>query len=99
MNPDLLARLEWVEKHLDEDYRMSRQDARSRELSSEAYALLALLCTDHALEYVMSAEENNGFEAWKQLYRGRVLRSSVAFLNQLLDPRCTSTDPRVKIRN
>ena len=99
MNPDLLTRLEYVVKHLDEDYRMSRQDAVSQELSSEAYTLLALLCTDQALEYVKSAEENNGFEAWKQLCRGRMLRSSVALLNQLLEPKCTSTDPRVNIRN
>lgn len=99
MNPDLLTHLEWVEKHLDEDYRMSRQDAVSKELSSEAYTLLALLCTDQALEYVKSVEENNGFEAWKQLCRGRMLRSSVALLNQLLEPKCTSTDPRVNIRN
>ena len=78
---------------------MSRQDARSKELSSEAYTLLALICTDQALEYVKSAEGNNGFEAWKQLCRGRMLRSSVALLNQLLEPKCTSTDPRVNIRS
>ena len=99
MSPDLLARLEWVEKHPDENYKMSRQDARSKEFSSEAYTLLALICTDQALEHVKSAEENNGFETWEQLCRGRMLRSSVALLNQLPEPTCTSTDPRVNIRS
>ena len=29
---------------------------------------------DHALEHMKSAEENDRFEAWKQLCRGRMLR-------------------------
>lgn len=99
LHDGLLTRLEWVEKHLEEDYAMSRLDPADQALSTEAYTLLALLCTDQALEYVKAAEENNGFEAWKQLCKGRMLRSSVALLDQLLDPKCSSTDPRVNIRN
>ena len=99
VNNGLLARLEWVEKHLDEDYAMIRLSPEDQVLSQEAYTLLALLCTDQALEYVKTAEENNGFDSWKQLCKSRMLRSSVALLNQLLDPKCSSTDPRVNIKN
>ena len=52
LNDGLLARLEWVEKHLDEDYTMIRLSPEDQVLSQEAYTLLALLCTDQALEYV-----------------------------------------------
>ena len=73
LNPDLLARLEWVERHVEEDFSISVLDPTDKVLSAEAYTLLALLRTDQALEHVKSAEKNNGFEAWRQLRRGRML--------------------------
>ena len=99
MNPDIAARLEWVEKHLQADFTMSRLDPPDKILSNEAYSLLALLCTDQALDFVQSAEENNGFEAWKHLCRARLLRSSVALLNQILEPKCPSMDAKMNIKN
>ena len=67
LNTDLLARLEWVERHVEEDANIGVLSATHRALSAEKYTLLALLRIDQALEYVKSAEKNNGFEAWKQL--------------------------------
>ena len=98
LNAGLLTRMEWVEKHLDDDFKMENLSDEDKVLMQEAHTLLALLCTEQALEYVKAAEDNNGFDAWKQLCRGRILRSSVALLNQLLDPKMSSTDPRVNIR-
>ena len=56
LSDGLLARLEWVERHLDEDYGMSRLSPSDQLMTQEAYTLLALLCTDQALEYVKAAE-------------------------------------------
>ena len=57
LNDGLLARLEYVEQHLEEDYALSKLTAADQALSSEAYTLLALLCTDQAWEYGTAAEE------------------------------------------
>ena len=98
LNDGLLARLKYVEQHLEEDYAMSRLDPTDQALTSEAYTLLALLCTDQALEDMKAAEEDNGFDVWKHLCKGRMTGSSVALLNQLHDPKCGSKVPRVNIR-
>ena len=42
LNDGLLARLEYVEQHLEEDYAMSRLDPADQAWTSEAYTLLAL---------------------------------------------------------
>ena len=98
LNAELLTRLEWVERNVEEDYSMSSLDGSGKVLSAEAYTLLALLRTDQTLEHAKPAGENDMFEAWKQVRTARTLRSSVALLHQLLDPKRASSDPRVNIK-
>ena len=98
LNPVMLERLEWIEKHLSDSYALHRLSEEEKKIANEVYTILALTCAGSATEYVRAAEVNNGFEAWAQLCKARTLRSSVARLHAVLDPMCASTDPRVNIR-
>ena len=99
LNKELLPRMQFIEKHVERNYKLNLMSPEEQKLAEEAYTLLALTCRGAAEEYVKAAEENNGFEAWANLCRARSVRSSVALLNQLvLEPKLPSQDARINVK-
>ena len=90
--------LKKIEDNIDQDFRKSILSIEDLELSVQAHTLSALLCKDEACACVRSAEDGNGYQAWKALLRARTARNATNLLNQLLEPTFTSPDPRINIR-
>ena len=87
-----------IEDDMNQDFRKSRFSIKDLELSDQAYTLLALLCKDEACAYVRSAEDGNGYQAWRALLRARTARNATNLLNQSLEPTFMSPYPRVDLR-
>ena len=83
---------------MTQDFRQSRLPNEDLELADQAYTLLALLCKDEVCAYVKSAEDGNGYQAWRALLRARTARNATNLLNRLLEPTFTSPDPRINLR-
>ena len=83
--------LQKIEDNMNQDFRKSRLSNGDLELSSQAHTLLALLCKDEACAYVRSAE-------WQALLRARTARNATNFLHQFMEPKLTSPDPRINLR-
>ena len=90
--------LKKIEDNMNQDFRKSPLSIEDLELSDQAYTLSALLSKDEACAYVRSAEDGNGYQAWQALLRARTGRNATNFLNLLLEPTFTSSDPRISIR-
>ena len=93
--------LKKIEDNMNQDFRKSRLPNEANEdleLPDQAYTLLALLCTDEACAHVGSAEDGNGYQAWRALLRARTVRYATKLLNQSLEPTFTSPDPRINLR-
>ena len=98
MNSELYHKMKTVEDNLTADYRMARLTEESQRYAKEAFTILALLCKEEAQEYIMCAEDDNGLHAWQLLVKSKTPRSTTMLLNQLLEPRFTSTDPKMNLR-
>ena len=90
--------LKKIEDNMNQDFRKSRLSNEDLELSDQAYTLLALLCKDEACACVRSAEDGNGYQASQALLSARTARNETNLLNQLLEPKFTSPDPRINLR-
>jgi len=98
MAPELTQPMKFIESHLENDYKLSRLSEQEQKQAQNLYTMLAMLCKDDAAEFVMTSEEDNGFEAWKALIRTRTVRSATALMNKLMEPDFTSSDPRVNLK-
>ena len=76
----------------------NRLSIEDLELSDQMYTLSALLCKDEACACVRSDEDGNGHHGWQALKRARTAWNATNVLNQLLEPKFTSPDPRINIR-
>ena len=90
--------LKKIEDNMNQDFRKSPLSIEDLELSDHAYTLSELHCKDEACAFVRSAEDGNGYQAWKALLSARTGRNATNLLNQLLEPTFTSSDPRISIR-
>ena len=87
-----------IEDNMNQDFPKSRLSNEDLELSDQAHTLSALLCKDEACAYVRSAEDGNGNQAWRALFKAPTAPNTTSLLKQLLEPTFTSPDPRINIR-
>ena len=98
ISPTVHAHLQEVEDKAGQDFNLSRLTDEQRKIAEQVYTMLALLLKEDANEYVRTAEDGNGFQAWQNLLRSNQPRNNIAMLNRLLDPQFTSRDPRANLR-
>ena len=85
--------MQHVENNLTVDFNLAGLSDVETKKASETYTILALLCKNEAAQFVMNAEEGNGFMAWRDLCRAKMVRSSTALIKKLMEPEFKSTDP------
>jgi len=98
IDPRLHEALKRVEDNVTQDFTMSRLSEAERKVAEQVYTVLALLCKEEASMYIQSAEDGNGLQAWQTLLRAKTVRNATTLLNQLLDPKFTTADPRINLR-
>ena len=69
-----------VENNLTVDFNLAGLSDVETKKASDIYTILALLCKNEAAQFVMNAEEGNGFMAWRGLCRAKMVRSSTALI-------------------
>ena len=94
---DIADELRKVEDNVTQDVSVTQLSGEHRAVAENVYTLLALLCKDEAASYVPTGQGRNGLQAWQALLRAKINRYPRSLTNQLLDPRVSSSDPRVDL--
>jgi len=99
LDSQMAVMMKHVENNLTVDFNLAGLSDVETKKASETYTILALLCKNEAAQFVMNAEEGNGFMAWRDLCRAKMVRSSTALIKKLMEPEFKSTDPRVNLKS
>ena len=99
LDSQMAVMMKHVENNFTVDFNLVGLNDVETKKASEAYTILALLCKNEAAQFVMNAEEGNGFMAWRDLCRAKMVRSSTALIKKLMEPEFKSTDPRVNLKS
>ena len=98
MSVELAGQLQFVENHLNDDYSINRLNDTEKVQAGELFTILALLCKGEAASYIMNSEDGNGYAAWRDLCKSKMVRSSTALMRKLMEPEFTNVDPRVNLK-
>jgi hypothetical protein len=98
MDPPLASMLKHVENNFNVEFGLNRLNEDERKKASDVFTILALLCKGEAAQFIMNSEEGNGFMAWRDLCRAKMIRSSTALIKKLMEPEFKSADPRVNLK-
>ena len=97
VNAEWTKKCRAVENSLDDKVLLSGMLPEGKNDASGLYTFLLHLCKGDAALRIASAEEFNGYEAWRLLCRAKLARSSTVALSSLMYPEFISQDSRVNL--